>query len=137
MGVARKSCIQLWIGYSENEARLEVFVHPTKLKPFFVRFDPLTLQFHTCKKSRISLNMNSKQKDEKQLFMWPKGLVNPLPGYYLCGQVSQWLLSLLLGSIPLPSYLVFAPILLKTRVLDKHIHPAHSFYDIMLQMTMH
>ena len=24
-----------------------------------------------------------------------------------------------------------------TRVLDKHIHPAHSFYDIMLQMTMH
>ena len=23
----------------------------------------------------------------------------------------------------------------KTRVLGKHIHPAHTFYDIMLQMT--
>ena len=23
----------------------------------------------------------------------------------------------------------------RTRVLDKHIHPAHTFYDIMLQMT--
>ena len=22
-----------------------------------------------------------------------------------------------------------------TRVLDKHIHPAHTFYDVMLQMT--
>ena len=28
-----------------------------------------------------------------------------------------------------------AVIPLKTRVLDKHIHPAHTFYDIMLQMT--
>ena len=24
-----------------------------------------------------------------------------------------------------------------TRVLDKHIHPAHTFYDIMLQMTQY
>ena len=27
--------------------------------------------------------------------------------------------------------------LLETRVLDKHIHPAHTFYDIMLQMTQY
>ena len=26
------------IGYSENEAQLEAFVHPTKVKPFFVHF---------------------------------------------------------------------------------------------------
>ena len=27
---------------------------------------------------------------------------------------------------------------LSTRVLDKHIHPAHTFYDIMLQrLSMH
>ena len=25
----------------------------------------------------------------------------------------------------------------KTRVLGKHIHPAHTFYDIMLQMTQY
>ena len=24
-----------------------------------------------------------------------------------------------------------------TRVLDKHIHPVHTFYDIMLQMTQY
>ena len=24
-----------------------------------------------------------------------------------------------------------------TRVLDKHIHPAHTFYDIMLQYALH
>ena len=26
---------------------------------------------------------------------------------------------------------------LRTRVLDKHIHPAHTFYDIVLQVTQY
>ena len=25
----------------------------------------------------------------------------------------------------------------ETRVLDKHIHPTHTFYDVMLQMTQY